>query len=272
MLTKGAHTVIDNLHDELVAQGLIDEVQVLETSRIGDPGLYGPDFMVYPEGVHYVNIDPDDIPFLVEEHFLKGRVVEKFRAPTVPQQVDEELGPPKSKEVRNVLRNCGKSILSILKNISLKMATRLLGQVLSEMTPEQSFKLWWTLVCAGEAALVSQPEPNGRWLERAADTPKYVICNADEGDPGAFMNRRVLESDPHALIEGMIIAAYAIGASRGYIYCRAEYPLAVKTLNIGILQAREMGLLGENILAATSPSILKFAWALALLFAVKKPH
>ena len=106
-LKRGAHQVIDALVDELVAEGLIDEVQVLETSRIGDPYQYGPDLMVYPEGVHYANLSEDDIPYLVEEHFLKGRVVEKFRASEVAK-TDEELGPPKQKEIRVVLRNCGK--------------------------------------------------------------------------------------------------------------------------------------------------------------------
>jgi NADH:ubiquinone oxidoreductase subunit F (NADH-binding)/Pyruvate/2-oxoacid:ferredoxin oxidoreductase delta subunit/(2Fe-2S) ferredoxin len=249
-LRKGAHSVIDNLTDQLVAQGLIDEVQVLETSRIGDPGLYGPDFMVYPEGVHYVNIDPDDIPFLVEEHFLKGRVVEKFRAPAVQQAVDEELGPPKSKEVRNVLRNCGKIDPFNIEEYIAEDGYQALGRVLSEMTPENVIQ---TVVDSGLRGRGGAGFSTGtKWslARKTADTPKYVICNADEGDPGAFMNRRVLESDPHALIEGMIIAAYAIGASRGYIYCRAEYPLAVKTLNVGILQARELGLLGENILGS----------------------
>jgi NADH:ubiquinone oxidoreductase subunit F (NADH-binding)/(2Fe-2S) ferredoxin/Pyruvate/2-oxoacid:ferredoxin oxidoreductase delta subunit len=249
-LSKGAHTVIDNLHDQLVAQGLIDEVQVLETSRIGDPGLFGPDFMVYPEGVHYVNIDPDDVSFLVEEHFLKGRVVEKFRAPAAPQQVDEELGPPKSKEVRNVLRNCGKIDPLNIEEYIAEDGYQALGLVLSEMTPEEVIQ---TVLDSGLRGRGGAGFPAGtKWslARKSADTPKFVICNADEGDPGAFMNRRVLESDPHALIEGMIIAAYAIGASRGYIYCRAEYPLAVKTLNIGILQARELGLLGENILGS----------------------
>jgi NADH:ubiquinone oxidoreductase subunit F (NADH-binding)/(2Fe-2S) ferredoxin/NAD-dependent dihydropyrimidine dehydrogenase PreA subunit len=249
-LSKGAHTVVDALHDELVKQGLIDEVQVLETSRIGDPGLYGPDLMVYPEGVHYVNIDPDDVSFLVEEHFLKGRVVEKFRAPAVPQVVDEELGPPKAKEVRNVLRNCGKIDPLNIEDYIAEDGYQALGCVLSEMTPEQVIQVVLDSGLRGRGGAGFPAGTKWSLARKSPDTPKFVICNADEGDPGAFMNRRVLESDPHALIEGMIIAAYAIGASRGYVYCRAEYPLAVKTLNVGILQAREMGLLGENILGS----------------------
>jgi (2Fe-2S) ferredoxin len=122
-LKRGAHEVIDALHDELVAYGLIDEIQVLETSRIGDPIMYGPDLMVYPEGVHYACITPDDIPYLVEEHFLKGRPVEKFRAQD-HIIVDEELGAPKPKEVRVVLRNCGKIDPNNIEVTLPKMATR----------------------------------------------------------------------------------------------------------------------------------------------------
>jgi NADH:ubiquinone oxidoreductase subunit F (NADH-binding)/(2Fe-2S) ferredoxin len=249
-LSKGAHHVIDTLHDELVEQGLIDEIQVLETSRIGDPGRYGPDFMVYPEGVHYVNIDPDDIPFLVEEHFLKGRVVEKFRAPVVPIVVDEELGPPQAKEVRNVLRNCGKIDPLNIEEYIAEDGYQALARVLSTMTPQDVIQ---TVIDSGLRGRGGAGFPTGtKWslARKSPDNPKYIICNADEGDPGAFMNRRVLESDPHGLIEGMIIAAYAIGACRGYIYCRAEYPLAVKTINIGINQARDLGLLGDTILGS----------------------
>ena len=246
-LRRGAHDVIDALHDELVAQGLNDEVQVLETSRIGDPNLFGPDCMVYPEGVHYGNLSVDDIPYLVEEHFLKGRVVEKFRAREIVR-IDEELGPPKPKEVRVVLRNCGQIDPENIEEYIAEEGYLALAKVLSEMTPEQVID---TIAQSGLRGRGGAGFPTARkWqlTRNVPDSPKYIICNADEGDPGAFMNRRVLEGDPHSVLEGMIIAAYAIGASYGYIYCRAEYPIAVKTLNTAIKQARAFGLLGENIL------------------------
>jgi len=246
-LKRGAHEVIDALHDELVAQGLIDEVQVLETSRIGDPVFYGPDMMVYPEGIHYANLTPDDIPFLVEEHFLKGRPVERFRAQERLVR-DEELRPPQPKEVRVVLRNCGVIDPNNIEDYIAEDGYMALAKVLTEMTPEQVID---TVLQSGLRGRGGAGFPTGRKWQFARQSPgevKYVICNADEGDPGAFMNRRVLEGDPHAVIEGMIIAAYAIGSKQGYIYCRAEYPLAVKTLNIAIKQAREFGFLGENIL------------------------
>jgi len=246
-LSRGAHDVIDALHDELVAQGLIDEVQVLETSRIGDPVMFGPDLMVYPEGVHYACLSADDIPYLVEEHFLKGRPVETFRAQerTI---VDEELGAPTAKEVRVVLRNCGKIDPNNIEDYIAEDGYLALGQVLTEMPPD---KVSDTVLASGLSGRGGAGFPAGKkwqFARASAGEVKYVICNADEGDPGAFMNRRVLESDPHAVIEGMTIAAFAIGSSQGYIYCRAEYPIAVKTLNVAIKQAREFGFLGKNIL------------------------
>ncbi|KPL82742.1 NADH dehydrogenase [Thermanaerothrix daxensis] len=245
-LNRGAHEIEDALQDELVAQGLIDEVQVLETSRIGACSD-GPELMVYPEGVHYVGLSVDDIPYLVEEHFLKGRVVQKFLY-TRPKFVDEELSAPTPKEVRVVLRNCGKIDPQNIEDYIAEDGYQALAKVLTEMTPEQVID---EIKRSGLRGRGGAGFPTGRkWeLTRAAKgEPKYIICNADEGDPGAFMNRRVLEGDPHSVIEGMIIAAYAIGASQGYIYCRAEYPLAVSTLNIAIQQARNFGLLGKNIL------------------------
>jgi NADH:ubiquinone oxidoreductase subunit F (NADH-binding)/Pyruvate/2-oxoacid:ferredoxin oxidoreductase delta subunit/(2Fe-2S) ferredoxin len=248
-LKRGAHEVMDALHDELVAQGLIDEIQVLETSRIGDPVLYGPDMMVYPEGVHYACITPDDIPYLVEEHFLKGRPVQKFIAQERVIQ-DEELGAPKSKEVRVVLRNCGKIDPNNIEEYIAEDGYQALAKVLSEMTPEAVIA---EVLASGLRGRGGAGFPTGKKWQFARQNPgdiKYVICNADEGDPGAFMNRRVLESDPHSVIEGMIIAAYAIGSRQGYIYCRAEYPLAVSTLSIALEQARDIGLLGNNILGS----------------------
>jgi NADH:ubiquinone oxidoreductase subunit F (NADH-binding)/(2Fe-2S) ferredoxin len=245
-LKRGAHEVLDAFQDELVTQGLIDEVQVLETSRIGDPSE-GPDMMVYPEGTHYVNLSVDDIPFLVEEHFLKGRPVKKFMAEAV-SAVDEELSAPTAKEVRIVLRNCGKIDPGNIDDYLAEDGYQALGKVLTSMTPEEVIQ---EVLASGLRGRGGAGFPTGKkwqFARATQDWPKYLLCNADEGDPGAFMNRRVLESDPHSVVEGMIIAAYAIGSSQGYIYCRAEYPVAVSTLRIAIQQARSLGLLGQNIL------------------------
>jgi NADH:ubiquinone oxidoreductase subunit F (NADH-binding)/(2Fe-2S) ferredoxin/Pyruvate/2-oxoacid:ferredoxin oxidoreductase delta subunit len=247
-LEKGAHEVLDALQDELVSQGLIDEIQVLETSRLGGCAN-GPELMVYPEGVHYTGLCVDDVPYLVEEQFLKGRVVKKFLAET-PSFVDEELGAPKPKEVRVVLRNCGKIDPENIEDYIAEDGYLALGKVLSEQSPEQVIETVINSGLRGRGGAGFSAAKKWSLARAAAGSPKFITCNADEGDPGAFMNRRVLEGDPHSVLEGMIIAAYAIGASRGYIYCRAEYPIAVRTLNIAIRQARQFGLLGENILGS----------------------
>ncbi|MDZ4158748.1 MAG: NADH-quinone oxidoreductase subunit NuoF [Anaerolineaceae bacterium] len=248
-LTKGAHEIIDVLNDELSAQGLIDEVQVLETSRIGDPSLYGPDLMVYPEGAHYVRLSKDDIPYLVHEHFLKGRLVEKLRIERYVR-AEKELGAPKPKEIRNVLRNCGKLDPNNIEEYIAEDGYLALAKAVTEMTPEQVIDEVTRSGLRGRGGAGFLTGKKWQFARDSKASAKYIICNADEGDPGAFMNRHVLESDPHSVIEGMIIAAYAIGSNQGYVYCRAEYPLAVKTLNIGIQQARQFGLLGENILGS----------------------
>lgn len=247
-LNKGAHDVVDALQDELVAQGLIDEIQVLETSRIGSCSN-GPEMMVYPEGVHYVGLTPDDIPYIVEEHFLKGRIATKF-IEVEKITTDEELSAPTSKEIRIVLKNCGKIDPENIEDYIAEEGYQALGDVLSSKTPEEVIE---TVLKSGLRGRGGAGFPAGKkwqFCRASKETPKFVICNADEGDPGAFMNRRVLEGDPHSVIEGMIIAAYAIGSNQGYIYCRAEYPVAVKTLNIAIDQARGLGLLGKDILGS----------------------
>jgi NADH:ubiquinone oxidoreductase subunit F (NADH-binding)/(2Fe-2S) ferredoxin len=245
---KGANEIKAALNDELLAQGLVDEVQVLETSRIGGCDD-GPELMVYPEGVHYSNLTPDDMAYVVEEHLLKGRIAQKF---VTPEKVftDEELSAPTAKEIRVVLRNCGKIDPENIEDYLAEEGYQALGKVLTEYTPEQVIDEVLRSGLRGRGGAGFPTGKKWQFARASKETPKYVICNADEGDPGAFMNRRVLESDPHSVIEGMIIGAYAIGSNQGYIYCRAEYPIAVKTLRIAIDQAKSLGLLGRNILGS----------------------
>ena len=246
---KGAYELIGALQDELVKQGLVDEVQVLETSRIGDPEAEGPDLMVYPEAVHYTNLSVDDVPFLVEEHFLKGRVAEQY-IQKAKEVTDEELSAPKAKEVRIVLKNIGEIDPHNIEEYIARDGYLALGKVLTEMTPEETIQ---EVLDSGLRGRGGAGFPTGlkwRFIRNAEGDQKFMICNADEGDPGAFANRRVLEGDPHSVIEGMIIAAYASGAEQGYIYCRAEYPIAVRTMKTAIEQARNFGLLGKNILGS----------------------
>ncbi len=247
-LAKGAHQILDSLNDELVATGLIDEIQVLETSRIGECAS-GPEIMVYPEGVHYVGLTPDDVPYLVDEHFLKGRIATKFQA-TTKKVTDEELSAPTSKEVRIVLRNCGIIDPENIEDYIAQDGYMALAKVLSEMSSDDVLAEMKKSGLRGRGGAGFPTYLKWQFTHDSKSDLRYIVCNADEGDPGAFMNRRVLESDPHSVIEGMAISAYTIGARYGYIYCRAEYPIAVQTLNLAIIQAKAMGLLGENIMGS----------------------
>ena len=244
---KGAYELIDSLQDELIKQGLLDEVQVLETPRLGDPEKFGPDIIVYPEGTHYTNITYFDVPRLVEEHFIKGRILKQYAA-KMTDAIDEELSAPKSKEIRVVLRNVGEIDPRNIEDYFAKDGYMALGKVLTEMSPEDVIQEILDAKLRGRGGAGFPTGLKWKFARQAEGNVKYIICNADEGDPGAFMNRRVLEGDPHSVVEGMCIAAYAIGAQQGYIYCRAEYPIAVSTMNLAIKQARSMGLLGKNIL------------------------
>ena len=244
---KGAYTLIDALQDELVKQGLVDEVEVLETSRIGNPETEGPDLMVYPEAVHYANLSPADIPFLVEEQFIKGRVATQYFR-EAREDTDEELSAPKAKEVRIVLKNIGEIDPLNIEEYIARDGYLALGKVLTEMTPEETIQVVLDSGLRGRGGAGFPTGLKWRFIRAADGEQKFMICNADEGDPGAFANRRVLEGDPHSVIEGMVIGAYASGSHQGYIYCRAEYPIAVQTMKIAIEQARNLGLLGDDIL------------------------
>jgi len=246
-IEKGAYELIDSLNDELIKQGLVGEVQILETARIGDPEKLGPDLTIYPEGTHYTNLTFFDIPRLVEEHFIKGRVLKQYAA-KMTDSIDDELSAPRAKEVRSVLRNIGIIDPRNIEDYFAKDGYMALGKVLTEMSPEKVIQEILDAKLRGRGGAGFPTGLKWRFARQAEGDIKYLICNADEGDPGAFMNRRVLEGDPHSVIEGMIIAAYAIGSKQGYVYCRAEYPIAVSTLNLAIKQARAFGLLGKNIM------------------------
>lgn len=246
-LDKGASAVKDKLIEELNRLNLQDEVQVIETPRIGDPVKDAPDFLVYPEGTHYTAITVDTVPLLVSEHFVKGRELKQY-ASVMRDIVEEELGEPQPKEVRLILDQIGKIDPRNIEEYFAVDGYMALGKVLTSMTPEEVIQTVLDSKLRGRGGAGFPTGLKWKFARQAAGEPKYILCNADEGDPGAFMNRKVLEGNPHSVVEGMIIGAYAIGASRGYIYCRAEYPIAVSTLKLAINQAHEYGLLGENIM------------------------
>ncbi len=247
--SSGCQRIITALENELVHTGLEKEVKVIKTGCFGLCAL-GPIMVVYPEGAFYSMVKAEDIPEIVEEHLLKGRVVKHLLySETVQDNAVISLDQTDfyKKQRRVALRNCGIINPEDINEYIAYDGYQALGKVLTEMTPEDVIQ---TIKDSGLRGRGGGGFPTGlKWsLAKASEADqKYVACNADEGDPGAFMDRSVLEGDPHVVLEAMAIAGYAIGATRGFIYIRAEYPIAVKRLEIAIGQAREMGLLGENI-------------------------
>lgn len=241
--------IVEKLKEELKAKGLEKEVNVITTGCFGLCAL-GPIMVVYPEGSFYSMVKVEDIPEIVEEHLLKGRIVTRLLyQETVEEDTIKSLNKTAfyAKQKRVALRNCGVIDPEKIDDYIAQDGYAALGKVLTEMTPEQVIQ---TVLDSGLRGRGGAGFPTGlKWKFAAANDAdqKYVCCNADEGDPGAFMDRSVLEGDPHTVIEAMAIAGYAIGASQGYIYVRAEYPIAVKRLQIAIDQAHEYGLLGKDI-------------------------
>jgi NADH:ubiquinone oxidoreductase subunit F (NADH-binding)/(2Fe-2S) ferredoxin/NAD-dependent dihydropyrimidine dehydrogenase PreA subunit len=211
----------------------------------------GPIVVVYPEGAFYCRVTPEDVPEIVEEHLYKGRLVERllYTAPSDMTKIPHYRDIPfYSKQHRIVLKNCGYINPEHIEEYISRDGYQALAKALLKMTPEKTLE---EVKKSGLRGRGGAGFPTGLKWEFARKAPgdkKYVICNADEGDPGAFMDRSVLEGDPHSLIEGMLLGAYAIGADEGYIYCRAEYPLAIKRLKNAIAQAEEFGLLGDRIM------------------------
>jgi len=238
------------MKEELAKKGLDKEILVVQTGCHGMCEL-GPIVVVYPEGTFYTRVQPEDAKTIVEEHLYKGRVVEKllYRPSEKMESVKHynEL-PFYSKQHRIALRNCGYINPDNIEEYIARDGYQALAKVLLEMTPDDVIS---EIKKSGLRGRGGGGFPTGmKWefCKKSVSDKKYTICNADEGDPGAFMDRSILEGDPHSVLEGMAIGAYAMGADEGYIYCRAEYPLAIKRLKTAIAQAESYGLLGKNIL------------------------
>ena len=248
--SSASDKLFENFEAELKAAGLADEVKVVMTGCFGLCAL-GPVVVVYPEGAFYSQVKVEDVKEIVTEHLLKGRIVKRLLY-TETLAEDTVLSLDNTdfyrKQKRVALRNCGVIDPENINEYIAYDGYMALAKVLTEMTPEEVIKV---ISDSGLRGRGGGGFPTGKkWSFTAVQKSdiKYVCCNADEGDPGAFMDRSVLEGDPHCVLEAMAIAGYAIGASFGYIYVRAEYPIAVKRLKIAISQAREAGLLGKNIL------------------------
>ena len=247
--SSGSARIRERLEKEIEANGLSDEVCVVKTGCFGLCAL-GPIMIVYPEGTFYSMVQEEDIPEIVTEHLLKGNVVKHLLyEETVKADKIIPLNETNfyKKQHRVALRKCGVINPEKIDEYIGTGGYEALGIVLTEKKPEDVIQI---LLDSGLRGRGGAEFPTGlKWKFAAGNDAdqKYVCCNADEGDPGAFMDRSILEGDPHAVLEAMAIAGYAIGASQGYIYVRAEYPIAVQRLEIAIEQAREYGLLGKNI-------------------------
>ncbi len=249
-VSSGCRQIRDAIVNKIVEQGLQNEIKVIETGCIGSCDL-GPLALVYPEGVLYQKLKPEDAEEIVTEHLLKGRIVDRLlykeatTAKTIPSMKEIDFF---KNQIKIVLRNCGVINPMNIEEYIARDGYMALGKALTSMTREEVVD---EVLKSGLRGRGGGGFPTGLKWKFAQQSPgdvKYVVCNADEGDPGAFMDRSVLEGDPHSVIEAMAIAAYAIGAQQGYVYVRAEYPLAIDRLNWAIGQAREYKFLGKNIL------------------------
>ena len=254
--SSGSPKIQAAFQSEIEKQGLADEIKVVQTGCFGLCAL-GPVVIIYPDGTFYSKIKVEDVAEIVSEHLLKGRPVERLIYKEGAEIKTDENGEVHASlndttfyksQHRLALRNCGVINPENIDEYIAMDGYRALGKALTEMTPDQVIE---TVLASGLRGRGGAGFPTGmKWKFASGNrgnVQKYVCCNADEGDPGAFMDRSVLEGDPHAVIEAMAIAGYAIGADQGYVYVRAEYPIAVKRLQIAIDQAKEYGLLGKNI-------------------------
>ena len=243
--------IIERFEEELKAQGMDQEARVVKTGCFGLCAM-GPVVLVYPEGAFYTHVTPEDVPEIVSEHIVKGRIVQRLlhkegeHAEQVTSLSDTQFY---KNQYRIALRNCGVINPESIDEYIGTGGYEALGRAITEQTPQQVID---AILASGLRGRGGAGFPTGRKWQMTHDAVspdgvKFVCCNADEGDPGAFMDRSVLEGDPHSVIEAMTIAGYAIGAHQGYIYVRAEYPIAVHRLEVAIGQAREYGLLGKNI-------------------------
>ena len=251
-VSSGAKTIKESLEEELAANDLTNEIKIVETGCHGFCEK-GPIMIVYPEGVFYCELNSDDVAEIVEEHLLKGRTVERllFKEPMTEEQIPsyQDIDFYK-KQQRIALANCGQIDPEDINEYIALGGYEAAGKVLTEMSPQEVVD---TVKDSGLRGRGGGGFPTGlKWqfAKNSESDKKYLICNADEGDPGAFMDRSILEGDPHRIIEGMIVGAYAIGADEGYVYVRAEYPLAIKRLQKAIEDAEEYGLLGDDIFSS----------------------
>lgn len=247
-VSAGSLKIKERFHEVLQEKNLANEINIIETGCMG-PCDYGPVMVIYPEGTFYKKVSPDDVEEIVNEHFIKGRPVARLML-----QDDEENTfntqrevPFYQKQVKVALANCGYIDPESMDEYIATGGYEALGTVLTTMTPQDTIDVIKKSGLRGRGGGGFPTHIKWQMVHDNKSDEKYVICNGDEGDPGAFMDRSLLEGDPHRILEGMMIAAYAIGASNGFFYIRAEYPLAIKRIKLAIEQAKEAGLMGKNV-------------------------
>lgn len=246
-VSAGALKIKDRFHTVLNEKGIASEINIIETGCMG-PCDYGPVMVVYPEGIFYKTVTPEDVEEIVTEHFIKGRPVQRLMLKEEDKTftVQKEV-PFYQKQVKVALANCGFIDPESLDEYIATGGYEALGTVLTKMKPQQVIDVVKKSGLRGRGGGGFPTHMKWQMVHDIKADEKYVICNGDEGDPGAFMDRSLCEGDPHRILEGMMLAAYAIGASNGFFYIRAEYPLAIKRIRQAIEQAREAGLMGKDI-------------------------
>jgi NADH:ubiquinone oxidoreductase subunit F (NADH-binding)/(2Fe-2S) ferredoxin len=251
-IMAGARAVEKAFVEEITKQGLSDEIAVLETGSMGttDKGVV---VVVYPEGVYYANVTAGDVQEVVEEHLLKGRPVKRLMLADVPKQavIRKERAGLLREQPRIVLRNSGIINPESIDEYIAADGYQAIAKALSSMTPEEVIAEVKASGLTGRGGASFSTGMKWDFARKASGDQKYIICNADEGEPGTFKDRLILEGDPQKLIEGMMIAGYAVGASQGFVYIRGEYALSIERLENAIREARKYGLLGQNILESS---------------------
>jgi len=248
----GSADIFELFREEVGNRGLQEDILI---SISGCHGLcsIGPIVVIYPEDILYCQVEPSDVTEIVEKTLVRGRVIERllYKDPQTAVPIPHYHRIPfYRRQQRIILKNCGIINPEKIEEYIARRGYQGLAKALHKMSPEHVLEEVKSSGLRGRGGGGFLTGRKWEFTKNAEGRPKYVVCNADEGDPGAFMDRSLIEGDPHSVIEGMSIAAWAIGADKGYIYCRAEYPLAVKRLRIAIEQAREYGLLGEGILGS----------------------
>jgi len=246
-ISAGALKLKEALVKAIEDRDLTDEVNIIGTGCMG-PCEFGPVLVVYPEGIFYKHVAIEDIDEIVEEHIIKGRPLERLMVQDNEKTIRMQKDVPfYHKQIKVALENCGLIDPESMEEYIATGGYQALGMALTTMTPQGAIDIVKASGLRGRGGGGFPAYRKWQMVHDRQEDEKYIICNGDEGDPGAFMDRSILEGDPHRVLEGMMIAAYSIGASQGFFYIRAEYPLAIKRIRQAIEQARSMGLMGKNI-------------------------